>query len=110
MPPPIWAPYNYLLQMFRSLSWQDRSLETKAAHRSGSFLPSKESNSAATRLRLSSAYLKYKFQLKPNLNEDIQMWWLTQWGRSAQFVTAIECRVRVKVFMSCCTKYQGHTH
>ena len=47
----------YLLQILSSLSWQDRSLETRDAHLSGSFRPSKESNSAATRFRLSSAYL-----------------------------------------------------
>ena len=46
-----------LLHMLRSLSWQERSRETRAAHRSGSFLPSNESSSAATRFRLSSAYL-----------------------------------------------------
>ena len=56
---------SYLLQILRSLSWQDRSLDTSAAHRSGSFRPSKESSSAATRLRLSSAYLKvYQVKVK----------------------------------------------
>ena len=37
-----------LLQILSSLSWQFRKRFTKHAQRSGSFLPSKESNSAAT--------------------------------------------------------------
>jgi hypothetical protein len=36
---------NILLQMLSNLSWQLRSLLTRLAHLSGSFLPSNESNS-----------------------------------------------------------------
>ena len=38
---------NILLQMLSNLSWQLRSLLTRLAHLSGSFLPSNESNSKA---------------------------------------------------------------
>ena len=57
----ILIPISHLLQMLRSLSWHDLSLDTRAAHRSGSLRPSKLSSSAATLLRLSSAYLELKY-------------------------------------------------
>ena len=46
---------NILLQILRSLSGQLRNLFTRLAHLSGSFLPSNESNSAATAVKASSA-------------------------------------------------------
>ena len=54
----IQISFQYLLQILSSLSWQDLSRETRAAHRSGSLRPSKLSSSAATRFKLSSAYLE----------------------------------------------------
>ena len=57
LPPGPSSSSNIRLQMLSNLSWQERSLDTREAQRSGSFRPSKESSSAATRLRLSSAYL-----------------------------------------------------
>ena len=57
LPPGPSSSSSILLQMLSSLSWHDLSLDTREAQRSGSFRPSKESSSAATRLRLSSAYL-----------------------------------------------------
>ena len=63
-------------------------LDTKAAQRSGSFLPSKESSSAATRFRLSSAYLRrdiFKILMRIEDGHDgdddapICIWWIVKY-------------------------------